>query len=224
MSLDTPWQIEQTWGSNQPVLKGITEILKPKFGIECGCGFFSTPILCENVGNLLTVEHDRNWVKKVQMKYPPTSDHQYTIQTLEGASNGASHEKIGKDTFKVIDAFYSGIIKPYRYINFLLIDTFRCARVPAAKILAPIAEVVVIHDVRPCSREYYQYNRLDKMFEDWIRYEHRPKGMINKKHIIPWTAVYSREPLELDKINPIIKKDSKRLWDQSVGLEIIDGS
>jgi len=221
MVLETDWQVEQTWGGNQPVLKGVTEIIKPEYGIECGCGFFSTPILCKNIKNLVTLEHDNKWVKKVQKEFPSDEDHQYFVQPLNNVFNATSIEDIALTTINEINSFYEAIISFKQPINFLLIDTFRCARVPAALKLAPLAEIVVLHDVRPSSREYYQYHKLDEMFKDWIRYEHRPKGFINKEHIIPWTAVYSRETLNLNEINTIVKKDSERLWNQSVGLEEI---
>lgn len=221
MSLDTPWQIEQTWGSNQPVLKGITETLKLETGIECGCGYFSTPILTKNIGRLITVEHDSKWVKKVQKDFPQSETHNYIIKALHKARNGVSIHDMPVSTLKILNSFYEGIISPDEKVDFLLVDTFRCARVPAALHLAPKSNVAVIHDVREHSRDYYEYHKLDDMFNNWIHYEHRPTGSINKKHKIPWTAVYTHSPIDLEKINPIIKKDSMRLWNQSVGLEEI---
>jgi len=45
MTLENAWQVEQTWGSHQPVLKAVLEVLKPFSVVECGCGNYSTPLL-----------------------------------------------------------------------------------------------------------------------------------------------------------------------------------
>jgi hypothetical protein len=216
MVLRNEWDVERTWGSNQPVLKGITEIVKPEHSVECGCGYFSTPIFSLNSSDLTTIEHDRNWAQKVMNDFP---EHEYIIYPISGAKNGTPSDEISSNTMMGLNAFYLNMSKEINGIDVLLVDTFRCARVPAALFLAPLSDIVIVHDVRPSSREYYQYHKLDKMFENWVHYEHRPEGFINKAHMIPWTAVYCRTPLDLDKVNPIVKTDSERLWDQSIGLE-----
>jgi len=223
MSLDTPWQIEQTWGSNQAVLKGVVEGLHPHSALECGCGYFSTPILRGGVPLLMTIEHDRAWVKKIQKDFPPSDSHWYYSLEFPGLVNGTAHADVASDIKQHLDRFYREAFLDYAPYGFVLIDTFRCARVSAALALAPRTGLMMLHDVRPSSRDFYRYHELDETFKDWHRYEHRPQGMINKAHIIPWTALYSREPLDLDALQGPIIKESERLWDQSVGLEEIHG-
>jgi len=223
MSLDTPWQIEQTWGSNQAVITGVMEGLRPRSVVECGCGYFSTPILRRGADLLMTIEHDRAWAKKVQNDFPPSDAHWYSTLTFPGLVNGTPHEDVAVDLQQHIERFYSAAFTEHAPYDFVLIDTFRCARVAAAKALAGRTDLMMLHDVRPSSRGFYRYHELDDMFKDWHRYEHRPQGMINKAHIIPWTALYSREPLDLDALQGPIIKESERLWGQSIGLEEICG-
>jgi len=223
MTLETPFQIEQTWGSSQAVLKGVMEGLKPKRVVECGCGNFSTPLLCP-VESLITIEHDMKWAQEISLKFPDSASHQYLIHPIAMTKNGTAHADVHSYTLQNTFRFYKIVARRIGQIDFLLVDTFRCARVIAATHLSPQADVIMLHDVRPSSREYYQYHKLDKLFEKWYRYEHRPKGNVCKGHFIPWTALYSRKPLNLALLQPAIKKESLRLWKQEVGLEEINGS
>jgi len=223
MSLDTPWQIEQTWGSNQAVIKGVMEGIRPTSILECGCGYFSTPLLRQGPGLLMTIEHDKVWSKKIQKDFPPSVTHLYDTLELSGIRNGTPHDELTGFMKRSINCFYTTTFLTHPTFEFVLIDTYRCARVSAALALAPRTGLMMLHDVRPSSRDFYQYYRLDETFKDWYRYEHRPEGMINRAHIIPWTALYSREPLDLDALQEPIIKESERLWGQSVGLEEIRG-
>ena len=221
MTLDTPWQIEQTWGSNQAVLKGVVQVLQPGSAIECGCGNYSTPILRDGVPHLLTLEHDAAWLKKVMKLYPPVDAHSYGQLALPGVRNWTDRSEVAEGVLKAIERFYVSV--PLESSAFVLIDTYRCARAIAAKVLMERTGLMMLHDVRPSSRDYYHYHDLDEPLADWHRYEHRPEGMINVSHAIPWTALYSREPLDLEALNVPIVEESKRLWNLDVGLEEING-
>lgn len=223
MSLNTPWQIEQTWGSSQAVLRGVAEAIKPHSAVECGCGNFSTPLLRLGASRLLTVEHDRPWSKRIQRDYPPCNTHYYVDLPLPGIRNGTPHADVPPGTLEYLANAYEHLAADVKACGFVLIDTFRCARVIAAKALARCTPLMMLHDVRPESREYYRYHDLDGMLGEWHRYEHRPVGKINKAHIIPWTALYSREPLDLEPLQGPIRRESERLWRQSIGLEEIHG-
>ncbi len=225
MTLETPWQIEQTWGSNQAVLKGVLSGLRPAKVVECGCGNFSTPLLRSSpyVQELISIEHDQRWFREVSRRWPSDLRHRYIPSPLPGINNGRDASQIQAEVLRGIRRFYRTVAREIGEADFLLVDTYRCARVPAALSLAPRSSVVMLHDVRPHSRDYYQYHRLDATFQGWRRYEHRPKGSINRVHLIPWTALYSKEELNLDLLQPAIREESQRLWDQSVGLEEIHG-
>ena len=221
MSLDTAWQVEQTWGSNQPVLTGVVSGLRPRTAIECGCGNFSTPILVAGAPYVMSIEHDRRWAREMQKTLPATAGHEYEVFPLDGITNGTPAPEIQPKLLEAIVAYYSWTFT--REYDFALIDTFRCARVAAARVLMRRTQILMLHDVEPKSRDFYDYHALDADLAGWHRYEHRPMGFINSVHQIPWTALYSREPLDLDAMQPHVIADSERLWGLSVGLEEIRG-
>ena len=223
MVLENAWQIEQTWGSNQPVLKGVMEILKPKTVVECGCGKFSTPIL-RNCDKLITIEHDKKWAKMIQKIYPPSAKHEYFTHGIPNTKNGTDMLDVPVELLQTVTGFYIELSDKIGPIDFLLIDTYRCARVIAAQELSLNASMVMLHDVRPKSRKYYRYHQLDEIFEGWHHYQLKPTGRINKKHIIAWSSLYSKYAISLKNINQVVGLDSKRLWNQSVGLEEVNGA
>jgi hypothetical protein len=223
MSLDTAWQVEQTWGSNQPALKGVVNGVTPRRALECGCGNYSTPLLRNGCESLCTVEHDATWMHEVQKNMPETATHEYRHLHLPGVKNGTARSDVSPDVLISIDTFYRHIVAGDGFWNFILIDTFRSVRVLAAAILLDHTDLLMLHDVEPKSRDFYGYHALDADLAGWHRYEHRPLGFINSVHQIPWTALYSREPLDLDAMQPHVIADSERLWGLSVGLEEIRG-
>jgi len=221
VSLDNAWQIEQTWGSNQPVLRGVVEGLHPVTAVECGCGNYSTPILTAGVDMLVSVEHDRRWAREVESRFPSSATHLYLLHPLNGIKNGTPHAEVPPAVLNSLYAFYSGSFADT--YDFILIDTFRCARVAAALALMERTPLLMLHDVEPKSREYYGFYELDAPLSSWHRYEHRPQGFVNRVHKIPWTALYSREPLDLSLLQPAVIAESQRLWGLDVGLVEIDG-
>ena len=222
MTLLTPWEIEQTWGSHQPLLRGVLEVLRPLSAVECGCGNFSTPLLRSRVPELVTVEHDARWAEATRKKFPETPAHRWILHPIP-ARNGTDPAAMPEDDLRLLQEFYSGLAKSLPPYGFLFVDTYRCARVPAALALAPQADVVLLHDAEPSSRDFYRYHLLDAMWRGWHRYEHRPEGRVARTHALPWTALYSREPLPLEAMQAPIVRESMRLWGQEVRLERIDG-
>ncbi len=66
------YDIEDTtgYGSHIPALKFIFQHISPKFCMEYGTGFYSTPFLIEHSERLLSIEmQDENWYKQVIEKY-----------------------------------------------------------------------------------------------------------------------------------------------------------
>ena len=224
MSLVNEWQIAQTWGGCTAVLKGIMGGIQPQRIVECGCGVYSTPILRNPSGHLLSIEHDQHWIKKIQKRFPPDTFHEYSVFPLSGINNGKDPKTIEPKILQSLRDFYNQLAENWKPFDFLMVDTYRCARVPAALALASKAKYVMLHDTRPYSRDYYEYHKLNNMFKDWFRYEHRPEGKINKIHLIPWTTLYSREPLELKNLQPFVIEESLRLWNMETPLELMHGS
>jgi len=219
MTLDTPEQIEQTWGGHQPVLKAVLEVIRPRSAVECGCGMFSTPYL-QTVPALHTIEHDPRWAAKFCRLYSPPPHHQWTIH-LFNAKNSTCIRELPPGEYQTICKWYTSLAARQPPFDFLFVDTLLSCRVPAAETLGCKAQLILIHDLEPPGPEVYEWPRLRTFLKDWCHYIHRPMGRVNKVHQIPWTGLYSREPLNLDALNDVVRRESKELWGLDVGLGML---
>ena len=217
--LRTPWHVEQTWGSNQAVLKGVLETAHVDTAIECGCGNYSTPLLRAYVRQLVTIEHDTRWAERVQDDYPPSPRHSWLLRPLIGVKNPTPASELSVGTVAGIDSMYAIISQGLPSYDLLFVDTYRAARCAAIRNLLPKAQMLVLHDVEESSYEYYQFQEIMPLLEDWHAYEHRPTGKKVNGHIIPWTALYTRTPFDLDSANAFVRQESQRLWGLDAVLE-----
>lgn len=213
MTLETEQHVEQTWGSHQPVLRAVLEVLEPEEAIELGCGNYSTPHLQACVGDLLTVEHDPNWATKILQKHPARDGHKWIVHPFR-CENATAIADLPEGEWEAINDFYKSLAATMTHCDFLFVDTFRAARVPAVLKMAKLADVVLLHDLEGNSPQYYEYDRLGHFLEhsNPYHYMHRPEGMVNGIHKVPWTALYSRRSLPLEEMNMVIHRESERLW------------
>ena len=219
MSLDNEKQIEQTWGSHKPLLFAIMEVMQPSSVIECGCGNYSTPIIQKNAKKIVTIEHDAIWSKRTREKYPDHNDHDWIIDHVPGVNNGTRRPALTSDELEHFEQFYMGL--DIGQVDFLFVDTFACARVPALKYLSRKANLCLLHDLEPNSPEFYCYEELGDSMNDWHRYRFAPEGWINKVHRIPWTDIFSHTPIDVSILQPVIDRVSNELWGFSATLEKI---
>lgn len=220
MSLDTEEHVRQTWGSHIPVLQAIMEIIKPKNVIECGCGRYSTPIISHHADSIVTIEHDPVWGKEVKKDFEGVDKHGWIVYPFAGVSNSTRRPDVGETALANIDHFYE-TLRP-SHIDFLFVDTFTCARVPAMLHLSEYADLILLHDLEGGSPEHYNYELLGDTFDEWHRYRHAPEGFVNKTHQIPWTDLFSREPLDVERLNRTVKQASLWLFGTYAELEEID--
>jgi len=221
MTLSTKKEIEQTWGSHKPVLYAIAEVMKPERVIECGCGEYSTPILHDCAEQLHSIEHDVAWARKMQKKFPATEKHQWTIHPFGSCHNGIRRPDLTPEELAKVDHWYEEELK-IAHVDFLFVDTFACARVPAFINLSPFADLVVLHDLEPNSPEFYCYELLEDAMVGWYHYRFAPEGYIAKVHRIPWTDIFSYRPLPLELLQRVVDCHAKKLWGFTVELEEVE--
>jgi len=206
------FEVEQAWGSHQPVMKALLKVKQPSTVVECGSGEFSTPILREAVPFLSTIEHDQSWGRRMVRSCPDMPSHRWLIQGFPGAKNGTPEKDLPSGVMESFRLFYQDMAAEIEPIDVLFIDTFRCCRVLAAQTLSSKAQVVVLHDTEPQSTEWYRWDLLGDCFQGWHRASHRPPWQIQGRFPVPWTDIYSRDPLPWDEMNEIVAQESIRLW------------
>lgn len=220
MGLTDKWEIEQTWGSHQAVLKAVLEVLQPQSAVECGSGNFSTPYL-QAVPQLHTIEHDKRWADKVRKEYPSPAGHRWTVKTFK-AKNPTRIDELPPGEFRAMFAFYIRTAEEESPFDLLFVDTFTSCRVPSVSTLGAKARWIIIHDLEPPGPEVYQWPLLRAFLEPWNKYIHKPLGNVGNGHQIPWTGICSRDPLPLERLNEVVVRESQRLWGKDTALEEVE--
>jgi len=221
MSLDTEEHVRQTWGSHMPFLQAVMEILRPELVVECGCGAYSTPIIEQFAAWILTIEHDANWANKVIKTIANHPDHHWLVHALNNAHNGTRRPDMRPQDLKDVDDWYANLdMNPF---DFLFVDTYTCARVPAMIYLSKYARMVMLHDLEKNSPEFYNFELIDDAMDGWHRYRFAPVGKVNKIHAVPWTDLFTKDEIELEELQPVVDKAAQSLWGFSTTLTNITG-
>lgn len=220
MSLVNPQDIEKVWGSHQPVLRSVLNILKPERVVECGTGFYSTPTIMDHSKKSIHIEHDPVWYKRVRDCYSIATIRSIWYLKDFRAGNATAIQELPSGEFENICTYYKGMAKIIDYCDMLFVDTFRAARVPALMYLGPISRNIILHDLEGNSPAYYEYDRVKgSLTTHFWRYTYRPKGYING-HVIPWTNLYTSLPISsFDELNKDACFESRRLWGMDVCFE-----
>lgn len=212
MTLDTEKEIEQTWGSHKPFLAGVLDVLYPRKVVECGCGNYSTPIIEHYAESIVTIEHDRNWANQIIRKYADHDEHYWEVETFPKVHNGVRREDVAPETLKKIDAYYASLEIDNH--DFLFVDTFTCARVPAILNLSKRTKMMMIHDWEDTSPWHYNYELIEDAIRGWYRYRFAPPGVIAQSHKIPWTDLFTRFSIDgqMERLQEVVDYHAKILW------------
>ena len=211
MALVTYDNIKKVWGSHIPLTNAAMEILKPESVIECGCGNFSTPILSAAKRHTV-IEHNLEWANHCLNRWP---DADYKLQPVfETGHNDASREELNQ----ILD-WYAEWAVTLDPVDLLFVDTVTKCRVPAFDMLAPQAEVIILHDTDPDSWQHYGFNAL--YTGGLHHYQLQPLGKVNG-HKIEWTSLFSRKRLCLGDWEVKIKPPAAGLWGPDVPWKFVE--
>lgn len=211
MGMTDPRHIEQTWGSHMPFLTAMMETLVPTYAVECGCGEYSTPIIEKYAKSFLTIEHDAGWAKKVQKRTRSNQFHFWEVASFGGVHNSTRRCELTGSQLIDIERWYKAQTWAMN-IPFLFIDTFTACRVPAMQNFSKYANIVMMHDMEGNSPIHYDFPLIGDLMDDWHRYRLAPEGKIDGQYQIPWTDVWSREPLRLEPLQRIVRREADKLW------------
>lgn len=221
MSLNTEREIHQTWGSHQPLLRALVEVVPLRHAVECGCGNYSTPIL-RDLPELLSIEHDAAWAATVGRGMVHSSAHRWLVQEFSGVNNGTPLEDLTNDNLRALMEFYRRVSREISNTDLLFVDSFRVARTLAVAELSPKARMVLLHDMEPPSPDWYGYGPAEEILkaQGRVRYLFKPSAPpVNQAHQVPWTAIYSKDPLPIEKILEVSHPASMSLWGHPASLE-----
>jgi hypothetical protein len=215
--------LAQLHGSHTPILAALLQLLHPRKAIECGCGNYSTPLLASHVPQLTTIEHDPAWAQRMQAVCFRMGHH-WLIEPIPGLPGVISCEtppaELNATQIQALGRLYGGYTEQLDPPDLLFVDTFACARVFALAALAPMSDVVVLHDSEPAVAAYYRLQDalpfLDRPHPR-NHYSYRP-GVIIDGRSVPHTDLWSRRELDIAALQSVADPLALELWGQTAPL------
>lgn len=149
----------KSYSSHLPVLKAICEVIHPNSAIECGMGNFSTKLLYENVPNLISVEHNKNWYDNILKEIKPREGFKPILWTVNFGQK-TPYNKIEKSEKENLYKSYKSIAQS---VDLLFVDTYTGIRLIALESLYQLAKIVVFHD---SDVKGYEYDKFREKVKD----------------------------------------------------------
>jgi GT2 family glycosyltransferase len=177
-----------------PLINLSLSLFKPKFILELGIGYYSTPIfrhyvneseLCFYTG----VENSKSWIKQINNKFKGLN---LIHHDLEGLSIGMMLKDISKYKQDVITKYFTSIPLPPVSPKLLFVDNYGSCRVLAINALKHEFDIIILHDSELAGAMEYNYDKINSTgFK-----------MLYLKNNLSWTLFMIKDQLYLD--NPDI--------------------
>src|SRR5262245_32832556 len=145
------------WGSHRPVLQTLFEVYRPRLVLELGVGESSTPFLHARAPVLVSVENNRQWLSRIVSRLPARPDFHprhhsvYANATRTEALHCATLERhVDTGVLQGAADDYRALAREFGRFDLVLVDQHSSTRRIALEVLAPHADLLVIHDTEEC--------------------------------------------------------------------------
>jgi hypothetical protein len=123
-------EMNYQWATHQPLIQGVLKLYEPKFILELGTGYNSTPLF-QGYG-YIGVENDLEWIKEIHKKY--------YMQII--------HHDLDRQTVSLED-YYKAISLPNEFPRLLFVDNYESCRLIAINALRDRFDLIIFHDCEP---------------------------------------------------------------------------
>lgn len=152
-----------TWGSHIPAHKALIDTYDIQGILELGAGLHSTSFFFNNCDNVISIETDKSWVKKLRTELKEDERHKLVLHEIpQNISRATRRRDITNEFLKDSVAFWKKNIT--KEINYLFIDSISCLRLEALEKLRNKFDIIVFHDANSKGlKNHYNENILDKL-------------------------------------------------------------
>lgn len=176
---------EFTLGTHLPVLSSILEVFEPLGIVELGVGLKSTPLLYNYGKELLSIESDLEWLKKVEQVVAPRNDVTMVHHDIGHDVNvKTKYNQISAQVLEECMEFYNALTKD-KYFDFLFIDHVSGLRIHTLIELFDRFQVVAYHDAQHPGYYFDRFSSVDS--SDYLHFMFESLGvytgvLVHKKH------------------------------------------
>lgn len=142
------------WATHQPLIKAIMELYKPKFVLELGIGYYSTPVFLDYKTRLLSIENDLIWIETIKTDFPKAN-----IQHFDcGFSQSTIYNQTTLEQRKQVVDYYQNLSIPILKPKLLFVDNFAGCRLPSINTIGDKFDFIIYHDSHCRGYAYHRIN------------------------------------------------------------------
>lgn len=145
------------WQTHTPMIKAVLDICSPKYILELGSGFHSTPLFLQSGAKVTVIENSLEWYEEIKKTLNPPD---YRLHEIN-ESNETNYQDISKSKrVEIIDYYLSLIpeIESNDGFRLLFVDQFTCNRIISINELYSYFDAVIYHDCQPT--QCYNYDLI----------------------------------------------------------------
>jgi hypothetical protein len=151
--------------SHQPVIIDVLAKFKPKFVLELGIGYYSTPLFrgIDYIG----IDNNKEWVDRMNGQYPDMRFIHHDIGELKNYEMDDS-----KSFLTNAIRYYDSILLPDVKPRLLFVDNYASLRTIAINTLKDKFQYIIYHD---SEAKVYRYDKIDDTGFEVIHYPTYPR-------------------------------------------------
>ena len=186
------------WGSHRPVLQTLFDLYDPRTALELGMGESSTPFLHARAETLISVENHAPWLRTIAARLAPRPGahfvprHHPLLDDAGAEVHFSTLEPgIAPATLAGATRFYRALVGEFGRFDLILVDQAASTRRVSLEVLAPHADLIVIHDTEVCTPSHRDFDcyRYNPFFESPVAAEFLH---LRFDAITPWTDALIR--------------------------------
>ena len=177
------------WGSHQPLLYAMMEVLEPQFVLELGVGMHSTPIFLDSsCQKIISIETNLVWIEYVKSRLRGMNKLELIHHKLDDRIKDAAFLRdLSVEQMKVIVNYYDDMLdaideKKY-HPKLLFVDNLTCCRNLAINTMFSFFDAIIYHDCEPNGILWYEYGFSGNLLSEYDQYV---LEMSNQ----PWTGCF----------------------------------
>ena len=196
------------WGSHQPVVNAMVELISPKLIVELGVGRYSTPIFLKfKAEKILHIDNDSGWLELVKKENADniTDKSEFRHHDLSKVNINKLNilpSELDQDQKNFIDRYYKDLYKEIETMNYkssiIFTDGFASCRKSSVDILTEITDALIFHDAE--EPKTYGYDSLNQEI-------HKTHDEYLLKTSTSWTGFFIRKGIiDFKNLNILLDK------------------
>ena len=160
---------DYVWSTHVPLIKLILSLFDPRFILELGIGYYSTPLFMEYNSEKMFIENSQDWINEIALRNMNVILHQIDVPNQDIPVHDISEQQKNE-----ISNYYFDLkskLKDKPNPRLLFVDNYSCCRALAINILYPVFDLIIYHDCEPQSIARNNYFFEDDLTKNYAHYK-----------------------------------------------------